>query len=232
MERLDFLLREAINTPEIELKIRAVFSENTALHEENSALKDELSVLKERLAWFEKQVYGQKSEKTEVVLENAEQLPLFDEAEQTADVNLKNPEYIDVKASKRIKRTRDEIYADMEVEEVYHAVEDKTCDKCGAEMTVIGKEKIRDELVYVPARMFLRRHIAEVAKCTACGTDESRDADQPDIEPCHIRTAEVPAPMIPHSFCTPELLAHIAYEKYCKAVPLTPLEKDFKAKGV
>lgn len=69
--------------------------------------------------------------------------------------------------SKRIKRTRDEIYADMEVEEVFHKVENTVCEKCGAEMTVIGKEKIRDELVYVPARMFLRRHIAEVAKCTA-----------------------------------------------------------------
>lgn len=81
--------------------------------------------------------------------------------------------------------------------------------------------------------MFLRRHIAEVAKCTACGMDEARDNEySDDIEPCHIRTAEVPAPMIPHSFCTPELLAHIAYEKYCKAVPLTRLEKDFKAKGV
>jgi len=199
---------------------------------ESASRPDEVSVLKERLAWFEKQVYGQKSEKTEVILENSEQLHIFDEAEQTADVNLKNPEYIDVKASKRVKRTRDEIYADMEVEEVVHEAADKICDRCGSEMVVIGKEKIRDELVYVPARMFLRRHIAEVVKCTACGMDESRDADLPDIEPCHIRTAEVPAPMIPHSFCTPELLAHIAYEKYCKAVPLTRLEKDFKAKGV
>ena len=179
MEQWEFLIREAIRSPEMELKVRAVFAENTALHEENSALKDELSVLKERLAWFEKQVYGQKSEKSEVVLETAEQLPLFDEAEQTADVNLKNPEYIDVKASKRVKRTRDEIYADLEVEEVVHEVEDKTCDKCGSEMVAIGKEKIRDELVYVPARMFLRRHIAEVVKFTACGMDESRDADLP-----------------------------------------------------
>ena len=71
-----------------------------------------------------------------------------------------------------------------------------------------------------------------MAKCTACGTDEARDIDLPDIEKCHIHTAVVPAPMIPHSFCTPELLAHIAYEKYCKAVPLTRLEKDFKARGV
>lgn len=233
MEQWEFLMREAVRTPEMELKVRAVFAENTALHEENAALKDELVVLKERLAWFEKQVYGQKSGKSEVVLENAEQLPLFDEAEQTADVNPKNPEYIDVKASKRVKRTRDEIYADLEVEEVFHEVEDKTCDKCGSEMAVIGKEKIRDELVYVPARMFLRRHVAEVVKCPVCGMDESRDGEySDDIEKCSIRTAEVPAPMIPHSFCTPELLAHIVYEKYCKAVPLNRLEKDFHAKGV
>lgn len=130
METWEFLIRESVRSPEMELKVRAVFAENTALHEEVSQLKDELSILKERLAWFEKQVYGQKSEKTEVVLEGAEQIPLFDEAEQESDVNLKNPEYIDVKASKRIKRTRDEIYADLEVEEVYHEAGDKTCDKC------------------------------------------------------------------------------------------------------
>ena len=137
-----------------------------------------------------------------------------------------------MKAHKRIKRTRDEIYAALEVVEEFHEVEDKTCDKCGSEMVVIGKEKIRDELVYVKPRFYIRRHIAEVVKCPNCGMDEARDADLPDIEKCHIRTAEVPAPMIPHSFCTPELLAHIAYEKYCNSMPLTRLEKDFKAKGV
>ena len=39
METWEFLIREAINTPEMELKIRAVFAENTALHEENASLK-------------------------------------------------------------------------------------------------------------------------------------------------------------------------------------------------
>ena len=201
MEQWEFFIREAINRPEIELKIRAVFAQNTALHEENAELKDELAVLKERVAWFEKQFYGQKSEKTEVVLENAEQLSLFDEAEQAADVNPKTLQTTEVKAHNRVKRTRDEIYADLPVEEVFHEVEDKTCDKCGAEMVVIGKEKIRDELVYnVPARMFLRRHIAEVVKCSSCGMDEAMDAALPDIEKCHILTAEVPSPMIPWRF--------------------------------
>ena len=232
MEQWEFFIREAINRPEIKLKVRAVFAQNTALHEELSTLKDENAILKERVAWFEKQFYGQKSEKTEVVLENAEQLSLFDEAEQEADVNPKTQQTTEVKAHKRVKRTRDEIYADLEVEEVFHEVEDKICDKCGAEMVVIGKEKIHDELVYMPARMFLRRHVAEVVKCTSCGMDEAKDAALPDIEKCTIRTAAVSVPMIPHCFCTPELLAHVIYEKYCKAVPLTRLEKEFKANGV
>ena len=50
MEQWEFFIREAINRPEIELKVRAVFEQNTALHEENAELKDELAVLRERVA--------------------------------------------------------------------------------------------------------------------------------------------------------------------------------------
>ena len=98
-------------------------------------------------------------------------------------------------------------------------------------MVVIGRETIRDELVYIPTRLYLRRHVAEVAKCTSCGMDESRNAELPHVEKCYIRTAKVPAPMMSGSFCSPELLAHIIYEKYCNAVSLYRLEKDFAAKG-
>ena len=38
--------------------------------------------------------------------------------------------------------------------------------------------------------------------------------------------------MIPGSYCSPELLAHIIYEKYWKSVPLHRQEKDFSSKGV
>lgn len=224
MEQRDFLKKDELRTPKEEIDVRLVLAEN-------AALKDEVAELKEQLAQLKKVVYGQKSEKSEVVLEGAEQIPMFDEAEQESDVNPKTLQTTEVKAHKCVKRTRDELNPDLPVEEVFHEAKDKICDRCGTEMTVIGKEKIRDELVYVPARLFLRRHIAEVVKCTSCGMDESRDADLPDIEKCNIRTAEIPAPMIPHSFCSPELLAHIVYEKYCNAMPLYRLEKDFAAKG-
>lgn len=237
MEQWEFLMQEAIRTPEQEVeiarKVRAVFTENTRLHEENAELKDENAVLKERLAWFEKQIYGRKTEKTEVVLEEAEQLALFNEAEEEAEIRPQEAGKIDVQPHQRKKkRGHDELMSELAVEEVVHEVEEKTCEKCGSEMTVIGKEKIRDELVYIPARVFVRRHYAQVVKCTACGMDESRDAQLPDIEKNCIRQAEVPPPMIEHSFCSPELLAHIIYEKYCNAVPLYRQEKDFAAKGV
>ncbi len=99
-------------------------------------------------------------------------------------------------------------------------------------MIVIGKEKVRDELVYIPAKLFVHRHFAEVVKCTDCGTDESRDEKLSDIEACTIKQAFVPAPVIPRSYCSPELLAHIVYEKYCNAVPLEHQAKDLAAKGV
>ena len=51
MEPRDFLEKEAIRTPEMELRVRAVFAENAALKEENAELK-------ERLAYLEKVVYG------------------------------------------------------------------------------------------------------------------------------------------------------------------------------
>lgn len=205
--------------------MRRLIAETTALKEENSELR-------EQLAYFKKIVYGQKSEKTEVIMENGEQLSIFDEAEQEAEVSPKAVRTIvEVKSHQRKKRTRDELMADLPVEEIIYPVENKTCDRCGAEMAVIGREKIRDELVYVPARLFLRRHIAEVVKCVSCGRGEAHDEELPDVEPCHIRRAEVPAPMIPRSFCSPELLAHIVYEKYCNALPLYRLERDFAAKG-
>lgn len=119
----------------------------------------------------------------------------------------------------------------LPVEEVVHEVEDKTCDKCGAEMVLIGKEKVRDELVYVPARLFVRRHMVEVVKCTACGNDESKDAKLSDIETQNIRKAKVPEAFIAHSFCSAELLAHIIYDKYFAAVPLYRQEKEFASKG-
>lgn len=155
--------------------------------EENVSLKNEVEVLKQQLAFYKKMVHSQKGEKTEVVMEKTEQLSLFDEAETESTSVHPEKEIIVEKHTRKAKRTHEEAFEHLHVEEVIHEAENKTCDKCGEEMIVIGKEKVRDELVYVPARLFVRRHFAEVVKSTSCGADASRDENLPDIEACTIR---------------------------------------------
>ena len=195
-------------------------------------LKNEVEVLRQQLAFYKKMVHGQKSEKTDVVMENTEQVALFDEAEEKATNIHPEREVVVEKHTRKAKHTHEETFENLPSEEVIHEADEKICEKCGEEMVVIGKEKIRDELVYVPAKLFVRRHFAEVVKCQSCGTDESRDEKLTDVEACTIRRASVPAPVIPHSYCSHELLAHIVYEKYCNAVPLERQAKDLVAKGV
>ena len=115
----------------------------------------------------------------------------------------------------------------LPVEEVRHEEEQPVCEKCGSEMKEIGEEKVYDELVYTPAKFHVRRHIAKKYKCVNCG-----EHPESSTEPCRIRLAEYPKPMIPHSFCSPALLAHVVYEKYVKGIPLHRQEKDFISKGI
>ena len=238
LKRENLLMEESALSPEKEFEFRAAISKlqekYDALAEKNTELTEEVADLKQQLAMYKKALYGQKSEKSEVVLENAEQLSMFDEVETEAEIDVKNADAgIEVAAHKRKpKRTHEEMFENLPVEEVIHQAEDKSCPKCGNEMETIGKEFVRDELVYVPAKMYVRKHYAEVLKCPSCGTDEAKDAALPDIEKSVIRRAEVLVPMIEHSFCSPELLAHILYQKFVQAVPLNRQEKDFKALGV
>jgi transposase len=238
LDRQELLRGEDILSPEEELewmgKYKTAADENTVLKEENVELKEENADLKQQLANYKKLIFGQKSEKTEVILENAEQLTVFNEAESEESCREREAEKPVVVAehTRKSKRTHDEMAAELPAEEIVHPVEDKTCPACGTEMETVGKEFVRDELVYVPARLFVRKHYAEVVKCPNCGADELKDKELPEIAPVVFRKASAPSPMIPHSFCSPELLAHVIYEKYAQAVPLYRQEKDFAAMGV
>ncbi len=218
---------EHICSPKLEVAVRLLIAQNSALKEDNDALNEQLALLK-------KAIYGQKSEKTEIVLENGEQMSFFDEAEENAnkEVREKEKDIIVPEHKRKKKRTHEEAFENLPVEEILHEVEDKTCPECGEQMEPVGKEFVRDELVYVPAQLFVRKHYTEVVKCPVCGEDESKDEFYADVPAPVFKKAIAPEPMIPHSFCSPELLAHILYEKYVMAVPLERQSKDFKAMGM
>ena len=199
---------------------------------ENTVLRAEIENLQQQVEMLRKMVFGKKSEKKVLhETENTEQLSLFNEAETEA--RREEIEEVTVPSHKRKKkRSRAEILKELPVEEVLHEVEDKVCDKCGSEMKTVGKEFVHDELVYVPAKLYIRKHYVEVVKCTSCGKDASKDAELDDIEKEHFRKAKAPDMLIPRSFCSPELLAHIIYSKYINGMPLYRIEQDMKAHGV
>jgi len=210
----------------------ALQSENTALHSKVSVLEEELAQMQEQMAWLKKQIFGRKTEQSSVIMDGGTQLPLFPglqapavkKAEETVTV----PEH-----KRKKKRTHDDWMSELPVEEIEHKEDHPVCEICGAEMQEIGKEKAYDELVYTPAKYHIRRHIVYTYKCPNCGeTPKNDDNYADDIEHCNIRRAEYPKPMISGSFCSPELLAHIVYEKYAKAVPLHRQEKDLASKHI
>ena len=209
-----------------EQEIQNIVRTNTALRNENAILKEQLALLQEQYDWLKKQVFGRKSEQTSVIMDGGTQLSLFSEEKEQAVPSAE--ETISVPAHQRKKkRTHEEWMSALPVEEVRHEEEQPVCEKCGSEMKEIGEEKVYDELVYTPAKFHVRRHIAKKYKCVNCG-----EHPESSTEPCRIRLAEYPKPMIPHSFCSPALLAHVVYEKYVKGIPLHRQEKDFISKGI
>ena len=206
--------------------------ENAALRSRVAVLEEELALIREQLAWLKKQVFGRKTEQSSVIMDNGQQLTLFPEEQgqsaKTAEETVTVPEH-----KRKKKRTHDDWMSKLPVEEIEHKEEHPVCENCGAEMKEIGKEKAYDELVFTPAKYHIRRHIVYTYKCPECGEyPEDHDNETDDIERCNIRRAYYPKPMIPGSFCSPELLAHIVYEKYAKAVPLHRQEKDLASKHI
>ena len=209
-----------------EQEIQNIVQANTALRNEVTVLKEQLALLQEQYDWLKKQVFGRKSEQTSVIMDGGTQLSLFPEEKEQAVSYV--VETVSVPAHQRKKkRTHEEWMSSLPVEEVRHEEEQPVCEKCGSEMKEIGEEKVYDELVYTPAKFHVRRHIAKKYKCVNCG-----EHPESSTEPCRIRLAEYPKPMIPHSFCSPALLAHVVYEKYVKGIPLHRQEKDFISKGI
>ncbi len=211
--------------------IETIIQENTELHTKVSVLEEELENVQRQLAWLKKQIFGRKTEQASVIMEDGIQFSFFNEEikeETEKQISVAVPAH-----TRKKRRTHDDWMRRLEIKEVLHSVDNMVCEKCGAPMKVIGKEKAYDELVYIPAEFFIRRHIVETAKCIECGKYEERDAaNEKDIEKCNIVRAAVPGQLFPGSFCSKELLAHIIYEKYGKAVPLHRQQKDFESKGI
>jgi len=181
----------------------------------------EIKILREQIKNLTDKIYGRKTEK--IALDPNIQLSLFDMPEPELPI-ADEPEEITIPAHKRKKRGRKPLPASLPRIEVIHDLkeEDKLCP-CGCLKSRIG-EDVSEQLDYIPARVQVIRNIRYKYACKNC---EGTEDDGPTVS-----IASMPEQIIPKSFATPGLVAHILTAKFADALPFYRQEKQFSRIGI
>lgn len=127
----------------------------------------EKQILQEKIDYLTQKLFGTSSEK---IKEVDGQLCLFDEAEQETGINLKSPVITIPEHTRKQKRTHEELFKGLPSrDEIISLLDDeRICDTCGAALEVIGKEFVRHELRYTPAKGEVVNIYRETYKCPEC----------------------------------------------------------------
>lgn len=125
--------------------------------------------MNEMLTKNRKAMFGKSGEQIKY-MDGAEQLNFFNEAETEYNGGAVEPtkETIVKEHTRKEKRTKEELAENLPHQEVIIELKDKNCAKCGSELVVIGKEKLRSELNIVPAQIFVIDYYRNVYKCKKC----------------------------------------------------------------
>ena len=209
----------------------AVFSrlqaENETLKKENAMLREKLERMNELLLNAQRARFGQSSEKREYVLQDGEQLGLFNEAEEAQE--LKEPEprqETPVKAhTRKPKRTIDELTEGLPVEKIFLDVpeEERVCSTCGSKLKLIGEKLVRRELETIQKQVKVIAYYTRVYACPACEKETGY---------AHIYEHKAPPPLLKHSLASPSTVADVMVQKYVDGIPLARQEKIWKRNGI
>lgn len=166
--------------------------------------------------------FGASSEKT-----NPDQLelPLFNEAEITADAKVEEPtlETITYKRKKSVGQ-RDAKLENLPTETIHYrlAEEEQVCLCCGGTVHEMSTE-IRREIKIIPAQVKVVEHVQHIYSCRQC---EREGIETPIV------TAKMPTPIYPKSLASASAMAYIMNQKYVEGMPLYRQEKQLERFGV
>lgn len=200
-------------------------------HLENtiSSLQKQVDNLTEMIILLRKEKFGSSSEKTPAKQIDG-QLSLFNEAEVEAASKPEEPivQKVDGYYRKPFRTKRAELIKDLPVREIPCDIpcdipdEDMYCDQCGTTLKLIGYEKVREELEYIPAKLQIVRYNRAACECPKC-----KHTEHP-----FIKKAESPSSLMNHSLASPSSVANVMYQKYVNSVPLYRQEKDWENLGL
>ena len=212
-----------------DLREQEMQSRIDALSNTNQNLQTENQMLKAQIAQLQKMVYGSRTERTTRILpETADgQLNLFNEAGLEAKRNTPEP-CIEVPAHQRRKKQKDhtaELLAKFPHEECLITLpeEERVCKRCGTALTSMGKENIRTEIEFIPAKVKVIDYYRESFQCLACRKEAHFSIEKPVM----------PQPVIAKSIiASPSSVAHVMVQKYQQSMPLYRQEREWKEIGI
>ena len=196
-----------------------------SLKKDHEADREQIQNLLAQIDYLTKKLFGTSSEKMKDV---EGQLNLFDEAEQEADVDLKAPAIKVPEHTRKKKRTLEELFKGVPSrDEIISLPEnERVCDECGAALEPIGKEFVRHEFRFTPAKGEVVNIYRETYKCPACST---ADAMEENIK--FVKAAVLEA-LILNGYASGSAVAWVMYQKFANAMPLYRQEQDWHQLGV
>jgi transposase len=202
-------------------KILTLEEQNLVLEQRNAELNAQVKWFKEQLLLSRDRQFAASSEKT-----SPEQINLFNEAEEAADLSLEEPTIETITYDRRKKQPghRAEMLKDLPVEEIeYRLPEDQqTCPCCQGPLHEMSTQ-VRQELKVIPAEVKVIKHIQYIYTCRRC---------EPGNDKTPIVKAEMPNPILPGSLASPSILAFIMDQKYTNSLPLYRQEQQFSRLGI
>ena len=188
-------------------------------------LSEQISLLSEQVAYLTQKLFGTSSEKRAADIPDG-QLSFFDEAEASADNTVPDSlseEQIEAYARKK-RRSRQELMATLPIRQIICDIplDERICDLCGAGLKEIGREVVRRELEFIPAKLSVIEYVSVHYACPKCKETE---------EPFFLK-AQTPNPLMKHSLASPSTVAWLWYQKYANGLPFYRQEKDWKQNGL
>jgi len=209
----------------IDTEATVLAQENTLLKEQISDLLTQVKLLTEQNKMLQQRLFGRKSEQKLEADDN--QLSLFNEAEIESNKALHEPELEHITYTRKKQKGKREIdFSGLPVETVIYELPDdeRICPDCGRPLHLCGHDLIRRELVVAPAEYKVREHTGQVWSCRNC---EQHSDSVPMIK------TMPPAPVVKGSgIASPSLVAHIANQKYCLALPLYRQEQELSRNSI
>lgn len=232
----DIQLREL---KDLLLQLNKTIASQTAMIESLQKSLEEANAMNRKLQeqneYLTKKLYGRSSEKRESQVDGQLTIfdlfsQLFDETEYLQDTSVpEQEEVVIVKEHKRkAKTTTKEKFKDLPVEEVAIDLEEseKFCDNCGIALEKVGKEYVRQELIYIPATLKLVKYYRSTYRCPACTEGFTEGVDY------YFKKPKLRPALIPGSYTSASLVSWCIYQKYAMALPLYRQEQDWLQFGV